>query len=273
MGGADGQESAKQGGEGPASQPMVGGGGGSKQPKTGQVGMKHILIAFGGLAVIIGGLVFALMGDQPDFVCRLQTGCREFGYCTSSRFSCVVASDKDCARSEGCRTSNKCIMFEGRCASESERAAVAAMKASEDARTAVADYLKLVEVGARGGNTSIAVASFFAASQVEGFAVESPEPRLEAAEWGAATFNGRSLPAAITRTTFAEVNRSEGKRRRSCIVSAAINDKEFGMWRGLQAWSCTNSKLTENLAAWRNDTTFQVKGSWAENPTVAITAR
>lgn len=262
-----------------------------------RVGPKHVAIAVGALAFAVGGLVFALEGSQPDFICKLNGECGKHGRCVGLRFACsvgtsagcrasedcrreglcsagggacVAAVDDDCSSSETCRANARCVQFDGACVPEAQRSAVRTAAARDEAMKAVTDYLKLVEVGARGGNTSIAIASFFAASQVEGFQVESPEPRLEAAEWGTATFNGRTLPAAVTRATFAEVDRSAGKRRRSCIVSAAINDKEFGMWRGLQAWSCTNSKLSENLSGWRTDNAFQMKGSFSESPAAAL---
>lgn len=269
----------------------------SASPLGVRVGAKHVAVAVGVLVLVVGGLVYALMGDQPDFVCRLKSECREYGRCTGNRFSCiggttadcgasdvcrkdglcsaggggcVAASDQDCAGSETCKKEEHCVQLDGRCTSEGQRTVIRTLEGQQTATKAVADYLKLLDVGARGGNTSIAVASFFAASQVEGYAVENPEPRVEAAEWGSATFSGRTLPAAVVRATFAEVNRSEGKRRRSCVVSAAINDKEFGMWRGLQAWSCTNARLTENLAAWRTEVSFKAQGSWAESSAVSL---
>lgn len=265
--------------------------------KPGAIAPKYVAIAFGALAVLIGGLVFALEGSQPDFVCRLKSGCREYGLCVSARFSCTVgttedcrssdvcrkdglcsasggtciaATDEDCAGSEACKKDAHCVQLDASCTGAGQRDAIRAMEGQRTATKAIAEFLEPAVVGAKGGNTAIAIASFFAASQVEGFSVESPEPRVEAAEWGVTTHNGRALPAAVIRATFAEVNRSEGKRRRSCLVWALAHDKEFGMWRQMEAWSCSNPRLAEKLSEWRADSKFAAKGTWAETQAVSL---
>lgn len=164
------------------------------------------MIAVGVLVTAIGGLVFALMGDQPDFVCRLNGECRKDGRCVGNRFSCTVgttadcrasdpcrkeglcsagggacvaASDQDCASSEACRKEEHCVQLDGRCTAEWQRAQIRALAAQQEATKAVSEYLPLVSYDYK--------------------QFEKSDPRLEAAEWGTAKFNGRVLPAAIVR--------------------------------------------------------------------------
>ena len=214
-----------------------------------KVGAKHVLLAVGLLGVAVGGVFYASQGSKPDFLCRMEVGCKERGLCAGTRDSCIAASDQDCASSEACAKDKECVQHGGRCVTEATRAAIATMAAQQSASKEVADYLKLAVHDYRQFGTS--------------------DPLLEAAEWGTAKFNGRTLPAAIIRANITITDRLAGERRPTCTVLAAINDQEFKMWRAKEGFMC-KEKLGGELADWRSRNEFRATASWAQTPAVAL---
>lgn len=109
---------------------------------------------------------------------------------------------------------------------------------------------------ARGGNTTIDVASIFTAEAMDGYSVDDPTPSVAFLENGTVRFNERQIPAAVIKASFVSTNRAEGRRRNVCIHAAAAHDGEFKVWRQFVAKGCDQPGAQERVDEWKTENGF-----------------
>ncbi len=124
---------------------------------------------------------------------------------------------------------------------------------------------KLLRQGAAGDTTTVAVASIFAAQNLEGFTdVESTEPSVIAIQEGTIAFNEKRLPANVMKATFVTVNREAGKKRTLCILIAGAYDAEFSMWRSVIGSTCESTAALKDIAKWKKRNSFVLEAASGE---------
>ena len=247
------------------------------------------------LAAAIAGVIVLTVGGisafgRPNFTCHVGSACAGMGFCTGAGWSCVVGGNDDCLRSEGCRRDGQCTATtisgetgaERFClaSSDAECAKAEACRASKECfqsngscttlerrdeertrQNAVKDRTgiglgEFLGRAARGENTTIDVASFFVAENLEGYAVDDPTPRIVSLENATIQFGDRRIPAVVIEANFTSINRAESRKRELCIHVAAARDKERGMWRQVIAKGCGKPGSEDAITQWKAENGF-----------------
>jgi len=157
-------------------------------------------------------------------------------------------------------------------AAPAEDEATRRMHADMEARAALSPYVRLVERGVNGDETSTGLASILAATSVAGFVPEVEQGYNqanvfpEAAEVGTGMFDDRRMPAGIVQVEFWTISRGAGRRKRLCVAQLVLHDEQFSMWRDLQAVDCDDSDLAARVDRWRKKHDFVATVVWPGPP-------